>query len=552
MKIFAAIFLFLPCWLSAQNLGGLRNQKPVTLTGGMNIGATAYSSQNAPERQAPYSWTFSASPTLNVYGIQFPFTLIYADNNRNLSSPFQRFGVSPYYKWAKLHLGHRNLNFHPFVLAGQPILGTGVELNPKGIRFGAVYGRLAKAEFIDSTRSNFRGQPSVFERKGYCVKLGFGSERNHLDFVWLKAKDDANSLPVIPTDTRTFPAENSVLGVSSKLSFSKWAVWNLDLAGSAYTRDTRSNEVAIPDSFSLVKKISALFQPHLSSQAFSAGETSLRFLFGSSWLQVALRRVHPDYKSMGTFYFQTDIEQLTFSPNLVFLKNKFLLAGSFGWQRDNLLGKKLFTSQRVIGSANLAWRPSNVFSANLQFSNFGLTQTRFTDLVEDSLQLRLVNQNAGVNLSWNIQGNGRLHNISVSGNYQRTNDTSPATGGTGDLTSQFGSAMYTLVLPQQQFNIFGGLSGSRNQFGEGGATTFYGLTVGSSKGFFKNKFNLRASGSFFKQQNEMAGKGSTITARMGAGWRVSKRQSIQLNSNLVRSPGGRREWFGSVNYGVGF
>lgn len=550
--LFNILFLIISFWLPAQNVGDLKQQSPVTFHGGISLGATIYGSQNTTERQSPFSWSFSASPILSLYGIQFPFTIIYADNSRNISTPFQRFGVSPYYKWAKLHLGHRNLYFHPFVLSGQPIFGAGFEINPKLLRLGAIYGRLAKAEYIDSTRANFRGQPSVFERKGYCVKLGFGSEANHVDLVWLKAKDDPNSLPVIPPDTRTQPAENAVLGVSAKFSPFKWVVWNFDLAGSAYTRDTRANEVVIPDSFNLIKKITGLFQPRLSSQAYAAGETSLRFLFGNSSVLVALRRVHPDYKSMGTFFFQTDIEQLTFSPSLILFKNKLLLNASAGWQRDNILHQKSFTSHRFIGSANVSWRPSQVFSASVQLSNFGLTQSRFTDLVEDSLQLRLVNQTAGINLQWNLQRNGRLHIISLSSNYQNTNDASPSTGGIGDLTSIFGSLMYTYSVLEKRYNVFGGINGSRNDFAAGGVSSYYGGTLGAGVGFFQNKLNLRGSGSYFLQNNQTTSNGTTITARIGIVWRITNQQSIQLNSNLVNSSNGRQEWFGSVNYGIGF
>lgn len=536
--------------LNAQNKAGAQHASTITLHGGLSLGLTAYAAENAPARQSPYSWVFSASPTLSVYGIQLPFNIIYANNSRQVTSPFQRFGVSPAYKWIRAHLGHRNLYFHPFILAGQPIFGAGVELNPKGFRFGAIYGRLAKAEFIDSTRANFRGQPSVFERKGYSIKLGFGSARNHFDFVWLKAADDPNSLQL--QDTVSAPAENAALGISAQFSLGKWAVWNLDLAGSAYTRDTRADEVDIIDSIPFLKKAGVLFQPHLSSQVFGAGETSLRLLLGKSSLQVAFRQVQPDYKSMGTFFFQTDIEQLTISPNLVLCGSKLLLAGAVGLQRDNILQKKLFTSRRLIGNANLTWRPSNAFFAGIQYSNFGLTQSRFTDLVEDSLQLRLVNQNAGMNLQWSIEGEGKQHIVTFSANYQRTDDASPATSHIGDLGSIFSSAIYSLVLPQQQFNIFGGINFTRNDFASGDAVAFYGITAGAGKLFFDNKLNLRASGSYYIQKNEAADDGYTFSARIGGTWRLSKRQSLQLTSNLVQAANGRREWFGSISYGMSF
>lgn len=539
--------------LSAQDLGNLAKAKPVSLHGGLNLSSTFYGGRGVSERQAPFSWVASGSATLDVYGVQMPFNFIYATNNRQITQPFQRFGLSPYYKWAKLHLGHRNYYFNQFVTAGQPIFGVGIELNPKKIRFGAAYGRMAKAEFIDSTRANFAGQPSVFERKGYSIKLGLGSERNHVDLNWLKAKDDMTSLPPsVLSDRNGKPAENVALGVSSQFRFGKWLIWSLEAAGSAYTRDLTSKSVEISDSFKLIKKAAGIFQPYFSSQLLTAGETSLRFIFGKSSVQVAYRRVDPDYKSMGAFFFQNDVEQYTISPNFVFLQNKVILAGSIGVQHDNLLGQKLFTSKRLIGNANLAWRPSNAFSANLQYSNFGLTQTRFTDLVQDSLQLRLVNQNIGANLQWSfLKEDGRMQVIALSTNYQGTQDASPSTGGIGNLNAFFGSLMYTYVLPQNQLNLFGGINLTNNAFSNG-KTSFYGLTVGADKGFFKNLLSVRSSASYFIQNSTSSTGGSTLNARLGLVWRVTKGHSLVLNGNFVNLPSGRQEWFGTASYGLSF
>ncbi len=44
-----------------------------------------------------------------------------------------------------------------------------------------MYGRLNKADFIDSTREQFRQQGSQFERKGFALKLGLGSAKNYVD-----------------------------------------------------------------------------------------------------------------------------------------------------------------------------------------------------------------------------------------------------------------------------------------------------------------------------------------------------------------------------------
>src|SRR5690606_41685729 len=65
----------------------------------------------------------------------FPYTTLFRS----------QFGISPSYKWIKLHLGYRNISFSPLVFDGQSFMGTGIELTPKNLYFGAFYGRLNKA-----------------------------------------------------------------------------------------------------------------------------------------------------------------------------------------------------------------------------------------------------------------------------------------------------------------------------------------------------------------------------------------------------------------------
>jgi len=50
----------------------------------------------------PFTWMLTGSPTLSVYGITLPFSFTISEQQRNFRQPFNKFGVSPYYKWAKL------------------------------------------------------------------------------------------------------------------------------------------------------------------------------------------------------------------------------------------------------------------------------------------------------------------------------------------------------------------------------------------------------------------------------------------------------------------
>jgi hypothetical protein len=98
-------------------------------------------------------------------------------------------------------------------------LGAGIELSPGKFRFGFLYGRINRAVEEDVTA--VEPVTPAFKRTGYAARIGYGTETSHLDFIFLKAKDDANSLDSIPKQTVILPAENAVLGLSSKLKFSE-------------------------------------------------------------------------------------------------------------------------------------------------------------------------------------------------------------------------------------------------------------------------------------------------------------------------------------------
>jgi len=81
-------------------------------------------------------WYLQGSPVITVYGIVLPFSFRLSEQQRDFRQPFNQFGVSPYYKWAKLHLGYRSHNWSTYALAGHSITGVGLELTPGKFQVG--------------------------------------------------------------------------------------------------------------------------------------------------------------------------------------------------------------------------------------------------------------------------------------------------------------------------------------------------------------------------------------------------------------------------------
>ncbi|MBK9397495.1 MAG: hypothetical protein IPN55_09800 [Saprospiraceae bacterium] len=96
--------------------------------------------------------------------------------------------------------------------------GAGVELTPDKLRFGAMYGRLTKAEPIDLSLAT--PNLPIYRRIGWGARLGYGDDLASADIEIFSAKDDLNSID-IPADypKQTTAEGNVVIGVQLQKLF---------------------------------------------------------------------------------------------------------------------------------------------------------------------------------------------------------------------------------------------------------------------------------------------------------------------------------------------
>jgi len=158
----------------------------------------------------------------------------------------------------------------------------------------------------------------------------------------LKAKDDINSVhpPVDYIGTVT-PGENIVVGINGQIKFLKNFTFVLEAATSLYTRNLE-NSTPLSDSTNkgITKILGNFISTNSTTERYNAIQTSLLYHEKIFSAKLQYRRVDPDYKTMGAYFFNNDIENITFAPSLNLLKNKFRFGGSIGFQHDNLLKQK--------------------------------------------------------------------------------------------------------------------------------------------------------------------------------------------------------------------
>lgn len=520
------------CVVHAQDVEQMVKQKPFGINGTFGIGLGTYNVKGIPARQRNFSYIFNGAPTLTLYGISFPFSVVVSDQQRSYTQPFNQYGISPTYKWATFHAGWQSIEFSPFTLAGHNFLGGGVELNPGKLRFGFIYGRFNKAIEEDLNQPLSLAQQPAYKRTGYSTKLGVGTERNHVDVIFLNAKDHVNSLNTTPTSVALSPSENMVLGISSKFSFLKHFVFDMDVSGSIYTRNVLSDTVKNLklDKVGFIKDLITL---NSSTQLLTAAQSSIGYVAQNYNLKFRYRRVDPDYKSMGAYYFETDVQNYTIEGMIRMMKGQLQLGGSLGFQNDNILHDKAAQSNRKIGALNVSYnKPS--YGIDLRYTNYGITQDRGLNPVLDVFRVARTNHNLSSVFRYTLSNENISHGFILVGNLQSLVDLNEFTKPNSKSNSKTANFSYQLDLPKKSlgFNANINYTTAIVSFGK---TIFYGPTLGVTKTFNEGKLALNGALSYQLQRNNSIDAGSIINLNFNGSYRISKRNAATLAIGYLKS-----------------
>ncbi|WAC13136.1 hypothetical protein [Dyadobacter pollutisoli] len=537
-----------------------QKNKSLQFSGGLNAYAGIYTSSGIPGRNQPNPFGLSGAITLTLPGgISLPFSAVLGNQGASFRQPFNQFGVSPTYKWATAHAGYRNVSFSPFTLAGHTFLGGGVELNPGMLRLGAVYGRFNKA--ISTTLSDPDVIPS-FKRTGYAVKVGYGKPGNYVDLVMLRARDDTNSIDRVHISPEKYitPAENMVIGLTSRLLLVKHILIEADLAASSYTRDLSASAVQVEGKNPLFRLVGKLITPRLSTQLTQATQAALGYQGKWGSVKFQYKRIDPNFQTMGAYYFQSDIQSYTGNVALNLLKGKARLAGSYGRQFDNLAQNKNARTGRSVGSMMVSLNPDPTLGFDISLSNYGLSQRAGLRPLIDTLRIAQNNLSATANLRYSIFDKDYSHIFTLTGSHQQLSDLNANTAVQTENNSQNANLGYFLQANQSGFGA--NLLLSYTQTSLPTVTTthdklkFYGPTLGSNYAFFKRKITTSANLSYLvNKQQDVTGK--VLTATLNAGYQLAKRQNISINLSYLKSDTGVQaekfnEFRGNIGYGISF
>jgi hypothetical protein len=540
--------------LQSQNLEGLSRQKPVLLSGGLTARTIFYDANGIPNRRQPFSYIFTGSPTISIFNsFTIPISFTYSEQDRSFRQPFNQFGMSPYYKWITIHVGYRNINYSQFTLAGHTILGAGIELHPGIFRFGFITGRFNRATPVDTSSKSF--QPFTYSNHGTAAKIGIGKGVDFFEVSMLKAKDDINSVhpPVDYIGTVT-PGENIVVGINGQIKFLKNFTFVLEAATSLYTRNLE-NSTPLSDSTNkgITKILGNFISTNSTTERYNAIQTSLLYHEKIFSAKLQYRRVDPDYKTMGAYFFNNDIENITFAPSLNLLKNKFRFGGSIGFQHDNLLKQKQTTSSRVIGSANLSAELNEHFGIDFSYSNYSNTQLRKTILLGNTFRIAQVSENYSFTPRYILASEKFVHSVIFSANYNIFSSVDKTIDNLSDTKSNnyFLNYQVTVVPRNLTYTFNLNYTDVKSASYEDGN---YGVTLGVNKVLNNSKLTAGWLGSFLKGLHGKS-TGLILNQNVTVNYRINKHHSFGTTISYINNKSQQTlitpsysEWQADLNY----
>ncbi len=554
--MFICLFLF-SAMVQSQDLEEIGKSTKVKFSGGLNISSQFYNVNGINARRSPFSWVINGNPVLRIGKMSFPFSFSFRDQRFGFGTPFNKFGVSPYYKWARVHIGWRSMNFSPYSMSGRSFLGFGAELKP---------GKLRASGFIGTIRNPLAQRDTIvygaaliptYKRRAYGFKLGYGSSRNYIDLIYFKAKDDVNAPPVtdevIIPDIELDPAENLVLGTSFRLTLFRKFIFTSNLSVSAYADNSTHESIKLANG--VYRFFDNFFDPNVSTQVSFAGDAHARINLKKVQLGVRYRRVEPHFRSLGITYIQSDVESVTTTASMHMLKRRLRFNGQLGLERTNLRNYDYVGRRRVIGSIRAQFVPQPEIMVMGQYSNYQYeTQDGLVEL-NDTLRFVSVTQNSGLFFNYNKQKGKMRYGVNFNAQLQSVKDQSPIARLGNDIQSLLGGLSVNLEWESLQLRLRPSVHYSRYLLPQLKQER-YGFGLNVRKGFLDDKLSLSLYSRYAYNDVNERNNGTVWTSRANIDFRITDAHTIQLSStwmkrNSIISPS-YDEWRSRVSYGMRF
>ncbi|MBP4137972.1 TonB-dependent receptor [Flavobacterium geliluteum] len=530
------ILAFFVCALSfAQNFNvqEVTKAKLVNVSGGASANTVFYSGNAARD---PFSYFLNGNINFNIAGLyNIPLSFSYTNQKFGYDKPvlMNRLSIHPSYKWITAHIGDVSMTFSPYTLSGHQFSGFGVDLTPQGkFKISAMYGRLLKNSEYNSAYPDLL---PTYKRFGYGFKTNYALEKITLGVTFFKAKDEINSISnPVPFELGIAPKENTAISFETGFKLFQKLQVSTEFANSSITEDTR-----IIDG-SKAKGIAALFlSPNNTTASYNAFKGQLVYPAGKGTLGLGYERIDPNYRTLGGYYFNNDLENITVNASQSLYKDKVAISVNLGLQKDNLDKQKESQMKRLVSALTIDYRANEKLNFNINYSNFqSYTNSRnqfdYINQVSDfdyldTLNFRQVNQNASLAINYLLKNDKRIKK-SINANFSMQDAVNQQQGQTiaGGASTYYNSGIsYSIGYPEKDLNINAAIN---NTYGktDSGKSLIFGPTIGATKLFFDKKFTTSASTSYNTSYNDGTKQNDVINFRVNGSYIYMQKHNFNM------------------------
>lgn len=526
-----------------ENLGKKTKEElkknPFKISGGISANSVFYSS-NVYSGREPFTYFLNGNLNLGLYKWSMPISYSLTNQGSQLGYQvpfkFNRLSIAPKYKWVKAYIGDANMTFSPYTFNGLLFTGAGLELTPKiPLKVALMTGRLNKAVEDDGNPNTI----PAYKRMGYGAHLKWEKDKYKLGLIGFYAKDDVGSLQTAPDSKGVLPQENLVLSMTGSFKLDK----NLEAFGE-YANTSVVNDLRATSNGSVKKGIASKFlSPNSSVESYSAFNTGVNLKLKKGMVGIRYEKIDPGYKTLGAYYFNNDLENITLNSSFTMLKDRLSLSTNIGRQRDNLDNKKAKQTSRWVGAVNANLKASDKLMITASYSNFTMFTSKqlnqfntvndnplLIQQPKDSIDYKQISQNTNINVNY-ILSNTKEKVQNINFNYSLNDMVNRENGivRRGGL-SRFHNANlnYNLGFPEKKMNIASSFNFT-HMYAASQISTIWGPGVTVTRSFLKEEKLKTSFGASYNHSGSTTANINVMNFRVGANYMPWKKHNFNLN-----------------------
>ncbi|CAI8877169.1 hypothetical protein [Chryseobacterium sp. IT-36CA2] len=513
-------------------------KNPFKISGGVSANSVFYSS-NVYNGRAPFTYFLNGNLNLGLYRWSMPISYSLTNQGSQLGYQvpfkFNRISIAPKYKWIKAYIGDANMTFSPYTFNGLLFTGAGLELNPNmPLKVALMTGRLNKAVEDDGNPNTI----PAYKRMGYGAHLKWEKERYKLGLIGFYAKDYVGSLSTAPDAKGVLPQENLVLSMTGSFMIDK----NLEVFGE-YANTALVNDLRATANGAEKKGIAARFlSPNSSMESYSAYNGGVNLKLKKGMVGVKYERIDPGYKTLGAYYFNNDLENITLNSSFTLLKDRLALSANIGRQRDNLDNQKFKQTSRWVGAVNANLKASDKLMITASYSNFTMFTNKqlnqFNNInnnplliqqPKDSIDYKQISQNTNINVNYIISSSKeKVQNVNINYSLNEMVNRENGIVRRGGL-SRFHNANvnYSLGFPEKKMNIAASVNYTYT-YAASQISNIWGPAVTVTKSFLKEDKLKTSIGASYNHSGSSTANINVMNFRLGGNYMPWKKHSFDL------------------------